>query len=159
MKSNRAKSLQRIGGTSKLHQICSNAGKNSPKIAQVVDFEQDSVIKEADEYGLEINIAEQPKAIGTGDAVKCGITKVSAEQTVQILYGDVPLIQEKTLRQLIETSNNSLSILTTILDNPYGYGRVKKDSDGNALSIVEEKDATDKEREINEIFTGVLCGP
>jgi bifunctional UDP-N-acetylglucosamine pyrophosphorylase/glucosamine-1-phosphate N-acetyltransferase len=84
---------------------------------------------------------------------------VSSESTVLVLYGDVPLIQEKTLRQLIETSNNSLSILTTILDNPYGYGRVKKDSDDNALSIVEEKDATDKEREINEIFTGVLCGP
>ena len=159
MKSNRAKSLQRIGGTSMLHQICLTAGKISPKITLVVGFDKDSVIKEADEYGLEINIAEQPKAIGTGDAVKCGITKVSAESTVLVLYGDVPLIQEKTLRQLIETSNNSLSILTTILDNPYGYGRVKKDSDGNALSIVEEKDATDKEREINEIFTGVLCGP
>ena len=159
MKSNRAKSLQRIGGTSMLHQICSTAGKISPKITLVVGFDKDSVIKEADEYGLEINIAEQPKAIGTGDAVKCGITKVSDESTVLVLYGDVPLIQEKTLRQLIETSNNSLSILTTILDNPYGYGRVKKDSDGNALSIVEEKDATDKEREINEIFTGVLCGP
>ena len=159
MKSNRAKSLQRIGGTSMLHQICSTAGKISPKITLVVGFDKDSVIKEADEYGLEINIAEQPKAIGTGDAVKCGITKVSAESTVLVLYGDVPLIQEKTLRQLIETSNNSLSILTTILDNPYGYGRVKKDSDGNALSIVEEKDATDKERGINEIFTGVICGP
>ena len=159
MKSNKAKSLQRIGGTSMLHQICLTAGKISPKITLVVGFDKDSVIKETDEYGLKINIAEQPKAIGTGDAVKCGITKVSDESTVLVLYGDVPLIQENTLRQLIETSNNSLSILTTILDNPYGYGRVKKDSDGNALSIVEEKDATDKEREINEIFTGVLCGP
>ena len=117
------------------------------------------ILKEVDEYGLEITIVEQPKAIGTGDAVKCGITKISAESTVLVLYGDVPLIQEKTLRKLIETSNNKLSILTTVLDNPYGYGRVKKDNDGNALSIVEEKDATDKEREINEIFTGVLCGP
>ena len=159
MKSNRAKSLQRIGGTSMLHKICSTAGKISSKITLVVGFDKDSIIKEIDEYGLDISIAEQPKAIGTGDAVKCGITKISAESTVLVLYGDVPLIQEKTLRKLIETSNNKLSILTTVLDNPYGYGRVKKDNDGNALSIVEEKDATDKEREINEIFTGVLCGP
>ena len=159
MKSNRAKSLQRIGGTSMLHKICSTAGKISSEITLVVGFDKDSIIKEIDEYGLEISIAEQPKAIGTGDAVKCGITKISAESTVLVLYGDVPLIQEKTLRKLIETSNNKLSILTTVLDNPYGYGRVKKDNDGNALSIVEEKDATDKEREINEIFTGVLCGP
>ena len=159
MKSNRAKSLQRIGGTSMLHKICSTAGKISPKITLVVGFDKDSVIKEVDEYGLEISIAEQPKAIGTGDAVKCGISKINTESTVLVLYGDVPLIQEKTLRKLIEASNNNLSILTTVLDNPYGYGRVKKDNDGNALSIVEEKDATDKEREINEVFTGVLCGP
>ena len=159
MKSKRAKSLQRIGGTSMLRKICSTAGKISPKITLVVGFDQDSVIKEANEYDLEISIAQQPKAIGTGDAVKCGLTQVEKESKVLVLYGDVPLIQEDTLRKLIETSDDSLSILTTVLDNPYGYGRVAKDDSGNALSIVEEKDATDKEREINEIFTGVLCGP
>ena len=159
MKSKRAKSLQRIGGTSMLHKICTTAGKISPKITLVVGFDQDSVIKEANEYNLEISIAQQPKAIGTGDAVKCGLTQVEKESKVLVLYGDVPLIQEDTLRKLIETSDDSLSILTTVLDNPYGYGRVAKDDSGNALSIVEEKDATDVEREINEIFTGVLCGP
>ena len=159
MKSKRAKSLQRIGGTSMLHKICTTAGKISPKITLVVGFDQDSVIKEANEYNLEISIAEQPKAIGTGDAVKCGLTQVEKESKVLVLYGDVPLIQEDTLRKLIETSDDSLSILTTVLDNPYGYGRVAKDDSGNALSIVEEKDATDVERKINEIFTGVLCGP
>ena len=159
MKSKRAKSLQRIGGTSMLRKICSTAGKISPKITLVVGFDQDSVIKEANEYNLEISIAQQPKAIGTGDAVKCGLTQVEKESKVLVLYGDVPLIQEDTLRKLIETSDDSLSILTTVLDNPYGYGRVAKDDSGNALSIVEEKDATDVERKINEIFTGVLCGP
>ena len=159
MKSKKAKSLQRIGGTSMLHKICTTAGKISPKITLVVGFDQDSVIKEANEYNLEISIAQQPKAIGTGDAVKCGLTQVEKESKVLVLYGDVPLIQEDTLRKLIETSDDSLSILTTILDNPYGYGRVAKDDSGNALSIVEEKDATDVERKINEIFTGVLCGP
>ena len=159
MKSKKAKSLQRIGGTSMLHKICTTAGKISPKITLVVGFDQDSVIKEANEYDLEISIAQQPKAIGTGDAVKCGLTQVEKESKVLVLYGDVPLIQEDTLRKLIETSDDSLSILTTVLDNPYGYGRVAKDDSGNALSIVEEKDATDVERKINEIFTGVLCGP
>jgi len=159
MKSKKAKSLQRIGGTSMLHKICTTAGKISPKITLVVGFDQDSVIKEANEYNLEISIAQQPKAIGTGDAVKCGLTQVEKESKVLVLYGDVPLIQEDTLRKLIETSDDSLSILTTVLDNPYGYGRVAKDDSGNALSIVEEKDATDVERKINEIFTGVLCGP
>ncbi len=147
MKSNRAKSLQRIGGTSMLHKICSTAGKISPKITLVVGFDKDSVIKEVDEYGLEISIAEQPKAIGTGDAVKCGISKIRTESTVLVLYGDVPLIQEKTLRKLIEASNNNLSILTTVLDNPYGYGRVKKTMmEMLSLSLKKKMQPTKKEK-------------
>ena len=74
-----------------------------------------------------------------------------------VLYGDVPLIKEKTLKELINNCNDGISILTTVLDNPHGYGRVKKDNDGNATAIIEEKDATEDEKKIKEIFTGVLC--
>ena len=156
MKSNRAKSLQRIGGTSMLEKICATAGKVSSKITLVVGFDKESIIKESEHYGLDITTNEQPKPIGTGDAVKCGLDSVADSSKVLVLYGDVPLIQKKTLENLIESSNN-LSILTTVLDNPFGYGRVKTDEAGNAIAIVEEKDATDEEREIQEIFTGVLC--
>ena len=156
MKSNRAKSLQRIGGTSMLEKICATAGKVSSKITLVVGFDKESIIKESEHYGLDITTNEQPKPIGTGDAVKCGLDSVADSSKVLVLYGDVPLIQKNTLENLIESSNN-LSILTTVLDNPFGYGRVKTDEAGNALAIVEEKDATDEEREIQEIFTGVLC--
>ena len=76
MKSDRAKSLQRIGGTSMLEKICLTAGTISPKITLVVGFDKDSVIKESKTYNLEISTADQPKPIGTGDAVRCGITKV-----------------------------------------------------------------------------------
>jgi bifunctional UDP-N-acetylglucosamine pyrophosphorylase/glucosamine-1-phosphate N-acetyltransferase len=158
MKSNRAKSLQRIGGTSMLEKICLTAGSISSKITLVVGFDKDSVIKESKTYNLEISTADQPKPIGTGDAVKCGITKVEKGSKVLILYGDVPLIKKETLEELINSSDEGLSILTTILEDPYGYGRVKKDSSGHALAIVEEKDATDDEKNIKEIFTGVLCG-
>ena len=158
MKSNRAKSLQRIGGTSMLEKICSTAGSISSKITLVVGFDKDSVIKESNTYNLEISTAEQPKPIGTGDAVKCGITKVEDGAKVLVLYGDVPLIKKETLKELINSSDEGLSILTTTLENPYGYGRVKKDDSGNALAIVEEKDATTDEKSIREIFTGVLCG-
>jgi bifunctional UDP-N-acetylglucosamine pyrophosphorylase/glucosamine-1-phosphate N-acetyltransferase len=90
--------------------------------------------------------------------VKCGITKVEDGSKVLVLYGDVPLIKKETLEELINSSDEGLSILTTILEDPYGYGRVKKDDAGNALAIVEEKDASADEKNIKEIFTGVLCG-
>ena len=158
MKSNRAKSLQRIGGTSMLEKICLTAGSISPKITLVVGFDKDSVIKESKTYNLEISTADQPKPIGTGDAVKCGITKVEDGAKVLVLYGDVPLIKKETLEELISSSDGGLSILTTTLEDPHGYGRVKKDDLGNALAIVEEKDASTDEKNIKEIFTGVLCG-
>ena len=156
MKSNRAKSLQKIGGTSMLQKICDTAGEVSSKITLVVGFDKESIILESESYNLDITTSEQPKPIGTGDAVKCGLDKVDNNSKVLVLYGDVPLIQKGTLENLINSSDE-LSILTTVLENPYGYGRVKKDESGNAVAIVEEKDATDAEREIQEIFTGVLC--
>ena len=156
MKSNRAKSLQKIGGTSMLQKICDTAGEVSSKITLVVGFDKESIILESESYNLDITTSEQPKPIGTGDAVKCGLDKVDNNSKVLVLYGDVPLIQKGTLENLINTSDE-LSILTTVLENPFGYGRVKKDESGNALAIVEEKDATDAEKEIQEIFTGVLC--
>ena len=158
MKSNRAKSLQRIGGSSMLEKICFTAGKISPKVTLVVGFDKDSVIEESKKYNLEISIANQPKPIGTGDAVKCGLSLVEDGSKVLVLYGDVPLIKKETLEELIISADEGLSILTTILEDPYGYGRVKKDDSGNALAIVEEKDASDDEKNIKEIFTGVLCG-
>ena len=156
MKSNRAKSLQKIGGTSMLQKICDTAGEVSSKITLVVGFDKESIILESESYDLDITTSDQPKPIGTGDAVKCGLDKVDNNSKVLVLYGDVPLIQKGTLENLINSSDE-LSILTTVLENPYGYGRVKKDESGNAVAIVEEKDATDAEREIQEIFTGVLC--
>ena len=69
-----------------------------------------------------------------------------------VLLALKPLLQNK----LIETSNNSLSILTTILDNPYGYGRVKKDSEGHTFAIIEERDAKDNDKKIKEVFITLL---
>lgn len=158
MKSNRAKALQRVGGSSMLKRICDTAGSISPDITLVVGFDKESIIKESNNYPLNISVAEQPMAIGTGDAVKCGLKSTISASKILVLYGDVPLIRRETLENLIDSSDTGLSILTTVLDNPFGYGRVKKDRDGYALAIVEEKDASAPDKEINEIFTGVLCG-
>jgi len=158
MNSNRAKSLQQIGGTSMLEKICNTAGKISQNITLVVGYDKESIINEAQKLThLNITTSLQPKPIGTGNAVKCGLDKVLDNSKVLVLYGDVPLIKEDTLNNLIKASSSGAAILTTALDNPFGYGRVKTSEDGHALSIVEEKDATDSEREIKQVFTGVLC--
>ena len=158
MKSNRAKALQKVGGSSMLQKICATAGSISPDITLVVGYDKESIIEESKNYSLNISIAEQPMAIGTGDAVKCGLQSTVSASKILVLYGDVPLIRRETLDNLINSSDSGLSILTTILDDPFGYGRVKKDASGHALAIVEEKDASESDKEINEIFTGVLCG-
>ena len=158
MNSNRAKSLQQIGGTSMLEKICNTAGKISQNITLVVGYDKESIISEAKKLThLNITTSLQPKPIGTGNAVECGLDKVLDNSKVLVLYGDVPLIKEDTLNNLIKASSSGAAILTTVLDNPFGYGRVKTSEDGHALSIVEEKDATDSEREIKQVFTGVLC--
>ena len=108
-----------------LEKICSTAGKISPKVTLVVGFDKDSVIEESKKYNLEIAIANQPKPIGTGDAVRCGLSSVEDGSKVLVLYGDVPLIKKETLEELIISADKGLSILTTILEYPYGYGRVK----------------------------------
>ena len=79
---------------------------------------------------------------------------------VLILYGDVPLIREETLRALIKRSEDNseyATIMTAIYDNPTGYGRIIRDVDGRVTEIVEEKDATDEQRKIKEINSGIYC--
>jgi bifunctional UDP-N-acetylglucosamine pyrophosphorylase/glucosamine-1-phosphate N-acetyltransferase len=141
-----------------LEKICNTAGKISQNITLVVGYDKESIISEAQKLThLNITTSLQPKPIGTGDAVKCGLDKVLSNSKVLVLYGDVPLIKEDTLNNLINASSNGAAILTTVLDNPFGYGRVKTNEDGYAQSIIEEKDATDSERQIKQVFTGVLC--
>ena len=158
MNSNRAKSLQTVGGTSMLEKICRTAGKISKDITLIVGFDKESIINEANTFtDLNITTSLQPKPIGTGDAVKCGLDKVSSGSKVLVLYGDVPLIKKATLDNLIAESNEGASILTTTLDDPFGYGRVKKTDSGFATAIIEEKDADSDEKNIKEVFTGILC--
>ena len=158
MNSNRAKSLQTVGGTSMLEKICRTAGKISKDITLIVGFDKESIINEANTFtDLNITTSLQPKPIGTGDAVKCGLDKVSSGSKVLVLYGDVPLIKKATLDNLIAESSDGASILTTTLEDPFGYGRVKKTERGFATAIIEEKDADSDEKNIKEVFTGILC--
>jgi bifunctional UDP-N-acetylglucosamine pyrophosphorylase/glucosamine-1-phosphate N-acetyltransferase len=141
-----------------LEKICRTAGKISKDITLIVGFDKESIINEANTFtDLNITTSLQPKPIGTGDAVKCGLDKVSSGSKVLVLYGDVPLIKKATLDNLIAESSEGASILTTTLEDSFGYGRVKKTDSGFATAIIEEKDADSDEKKIKEVFTGILC--
>lgn len=79
------------------------------------------------------------------------------EDKVLILYGDVPLISTDVLANLIKSASDDLAVLTAIVDNPTGLGRIVRDKFGAVSHIVEEKDATDGQRQIKEINTGMYC--
>ena len=106
---------------------------------------------------LQVNWIEQKKQLGTGHAVKLAMSSVPDTDTVLILFGDVPLITHETLQRLVDSSKESgFSLLTAYIDDPAGYGRVIRDNRGDIIRIREEKDATEEERSICEINTGVM---
>ncbi len=106
---------------------------------------------------LEVNWVEQAAQLGTGHAVKLVMPDVAEDNLVLILYGDIPLITTETLKQLVDAAKDTgFSLLTSFLDPPTGYGRIVRDDTGKLLQIVEEKDATDEQRRINEINTGMM---
>lgn len=115
---------------------------------------------------LKAGLGEQPlhwvlqaEQLGTGHAVQQAIPQIADEDTVLILYGDVPLTRKETLEQLLSTRDaNGLAILTVILANPTGYGRIVREN-GKVVGIVEQKDATPAQLLINEVNSGIMAVP
>lgn len=100
----------------------------------------------------------QDEQLGTGHAVAQATPAIPDDHTVLVLYGDVPLTRAATLRQLLgRAAERTLALLSVRLDDPAGYGRVLRDGTGSVYRIVEDKDATRKERAVNEANTGMLA--
>lgn len=103
---------------------------------------------------------EQKEQLGTGHAVQQIIPEITDNEQVLILYGDVPLISSATLEKLLTTApDKGIGLLTVNLENPTGYGRIIRDTDGNVTAIVEEKDADGMQKQVNEVNTGILTAP
>lgn len=97
---------------------------------------------------------------GTGFAVMQGIDYIEDDSTVTILYGDTPLITEGTINKLMNYHNENklqATVLTAILEDPTGYGRILREDGGDILKIVEQRDASTEEKKINEINSGIYC--
>lgn len=112
------------------------------------------------ELGNAVKYAVQPIPLGTGDAAKKGI-EIATYTTVLILNGDVPLLRENTIKGLIDYHQQTkahLTILTCIMKNPSGYGRILKDKRNRVSRIIEHTDTTPEQRRINEINVGAYYG-
>ena len=155
MLSQKAKVLQKLGGKTMLHHLLLKAKQISSKISVVVGFNKEGVENEISNLSINAKTFMQKEQLGTADAVKTTLNQIKENDKVLVLYGDVPLIRKTTLEDLCSIQSD-ISILTTILKNPTGYGRVVKDQNGFATSIIEERDATEPQKEIKEIFTGIL---
>ena len=106
---------------------------------------------------LEVNWVEQAEQLGTGHAVVQAIEDVPDVDNVLILYGDVPLITHETLANLVAAADDTgFSLLTSYIEDPRGYGRIIRDDKGDITCIVEEKDATEEQRSVCEINTGMM---
>ena len=107
-----------------------------------------------------ITFALQQQQLGTGHAVMQAMDFIENDKNILILYGDTPLITKESLQELLafhEKENNNVSIVSAVLENPEGYGHIIRDEKGNFLKNIEHKDASETERQVKEINTGIYC--
>jgi bifunctional UDP-N-acetylglucosamine pyrophosphorylase/glucosamine-1-phosphate N-acetyltransferase len=109
--------------------------------------------KYIDVFGLVF--VKQPEPLGTGDAIKCCLDEYDSDDKVLILNGDTPLITSTILQRFIEGSRGSCTVLTARFENPFGYGRIIYDKDGDFTGIIEEKDCSYIQQTINIINAGI----
>ena len=160
MKSQHPKVLHRLGGRPLLqHVLDAAAGLGAARTIVITGHGADAV--EASLSGSGAACVRQMPQLGTGHAIQQVLPLLpDDDSTVLILNGDVPLIREGTARALAAAcGGHELALLTIELDDPAGYGRIVRLADGSVRGIVEHKDATPLQREIAEVYTGIMAAP
>lgn len=159
MKSAKPKVMHALANKPLLQHVIDTAKQLNPsQLAVVCGSGADEVVPYLQQQGIDTTMQLEQK--GTGHAVEQAKAFYQDTDQVLVLYGDVPLIEQETLEALInEGDASTLKVLTTVLDDPTGYGRIVRDVTGRMLMITEEKDANEETREINEVNTGIMCIP
>jgi bifunctional UDP-N-acetylglucosamine pyrophosphorylase/glucosamine-1-phosphate N-acetyltransferase len=169
MKSKTMKVLHPVGGRSMIGHVLHAALATEPqRIVAVVGHQREQVGAHIQGLVPDAVLAVQEEQLGTGHAVRVAMDVVSAATqaagrslgTVVVATGDTPLLTGDTLREFVAehlASQAAVSILSGVVDNPFGLGRVVRNEEGDVLAIVEEKDASDEIRQIREINSGILA--
>jgi bifunctional UDP-N-acetylglucosamine pyrophosphorylase/glucosamine-1-phosphate N-acetyltransferase len=166
MKSKTMKVLHPVAGRSMVGHVLAAVQEVQPRrIVAVVGHQRDQVAPHIQALAPDVLLAVQEEQHGTGHAVRVAMDAVAADGgvpqgTVLVAYADTPLLEAESLRSFAaehEAAQRAVSILSGVVADPFGYGRVVRDDDGEVEGIVEEKDATDEQREIHEISSGILA--
>jgi bifunctional UDP-N-acetylglucosamine pyrophosphorylase/glucosamine-1-phosphate N-acetyltransferase len=160
MKSTRAKVLHMVLSEPMIRHVVQTVNSvGFDNIIVIVGHQKEEVMVVLDDF--HVSFVVQEEQLGTGHAVLCAEKQLQAiGGTVMILNGDVPLISKVSLQQMLtkhQEEKTPLTIMTTTLQNPTGYGRIQRNDQGQLLAIVEEKDATEDQKRIKEINAGIYC--
>jgi bifunctional UDP-N-acetylglucosamine pyrophosphorylase/glucosamine-1-phosphate N-acetyltransferase len=165
MKSKLPKVLHRLAGRALLQHVVDTAAALSARQVTVITGHGATEVEAAiaDSTGataqFSLNFVRQEPQFGTGHAVQQALPHLHDDGIVLVLSGDVPLTQVDTLRQLIAASGGTqLALLTIAFDDPTGYGRIVRQGDV-VQAIVEQKDATPEQRQITEVYSGIMAAP
>lgn len=162
MYSNTPKVLHPIAGKPMLTRVVETAQQLNPDAIHIIYGHGGEQIKNS-LPDLPVHWVHQAEQLGTGHAVMQALPHIPPHAQVLVLSADVPLIQAKTLRALIERSTTAdihqsvLALLVANLEDPSGLGRIVRNNQGEIYAIVEEKDAQEQEKNIKEIYTGICC--
>ena len=156
MRSSKPKVLHEVGGQPMLQRVLDNAhGLQAREIHVVYGHGGEQVQETIGDASIQWVL--QAEQLGTGHAVDQAMPGIADDETVLILYGDVPLTTTQTLQPLIDAAANGVGLLTVELEEPKGYGRIIRNETGQVMAIVEEKDASDEQRLIREGNTGMMA--
>lgn len=150
-----------------VHQVCGKAMVNhvidaarSAGVGETVVVLGHGIDEVRATVGEDVKIAVQAEQLGTGHAVMMADEYMGLDDTIMVLCGDTPLIEADTLGKFFafhDEGGYAVSVLTTAVDDPRGYGRIIRDDQDRLLRIVEQKDANDQERAVKEINSGIYC--
>ncbi|MDA8371390.1 MAG: bifunctional UDP-N-acetylglucosamine diphosphorylase/glucosamine-1-phosphate N-acetyltransferase GlmU [Nocardiopsaceae bacterium] len=166
MKSRLPKVLHEICGRSMLGHVLAAAGELEPeRTVVVVGHGRDQVTRHLKDTAPEVDTALQDQQNGTGHAVRMAVEELRAQGvdlsgTVVLAYGDTPLLRGQTLADLVaahESAGNAVTVLSAKVPDPAGYGRVVRDASGAFAAIVEHADATEEQRAVDEINSGMYA--
>lgn len=156
MVSSLPKALHRLAGRTLLERVTDVAVELSCRQIYVVHGPAGELLR-ATCPGLAAQWVEQREPLGTGHAVAQAAASIPDGDDVLVLYGDVPLVTRQTLERLATAAADSgFGLLTAFLDEPTGYGRIVRDAAGDVMRVVEERDAWEQQKSINEINTGMM---